>query len=312
MELIKAFNKEKRSPLSYGTADYGLNNEIDPLKSVLVHRPGPEVELVDDKNPWKWLFNKKYDLNKALLEYDTMIRMIKKEAGANVIFLHEPNKESHAIFPPNQSYVRDHGFMTPYGAIIGHSDQPRTYEEDFVMRKLVELDVPIIFKVFGTGMMEGGDVIYLDEETLLVGLSYRTNLAGYRQVKAVMEDFIVDRVIPVRLSPEVMHLDAVFNVASRTVAAMYSKAVPERFIKTVKRKGFDIVEVPKREAKTLAINWLCLAPGKILFIDGEEKMNITTRRKLERCGIDVVSLKMPELLGGDGGPRCLTMPLLRE
>jgi N-dimethylarginine dimethylaminohydrolase len=91
-----------------------------------------------------------------------------------------------------------------------------------------------------------------------------------------------------------------------------TKAVQEKFIKTVKRKGFDIVEVPKREAKTLAVNWLCLAPGKILFIDGEEKMNITTRRKLERYGIDVVSLKMPELLGGDGGPRCLTMPLLRE
>lgn len=310
--MIKAFNKGK-IPLSSTVAmDYGLNNEFDHLRSVLAHRPGPEVELIDEKNPWKWLFNKKYNLNKALLEYDTMIKLIKQETGANVIFLRDPDKESNVIFPPNQSYVRDHGFMTPYGAIVGHADQPRTYEEDFVMKKLVELDIPIIFKVYGAGMMEGGDVIYLDEETLLIGLSYRTNLTGYRQVKAVVEHFIVDRVIPVRLSPEVMHLDAVFNVASRNVVAVYPKAVPERFIKTVKRKGFEVVEVPKREAKTLATNWLCLAPGKILFIDGEEKMNIATRKKLERHGIDVISLKMPELLGGAGGPRCLTMPLSRK
>ncbi|MEM3054622.1 MAG: arginine deiminase family protein, partial [Candidatus Bathyarchaeia archaeon] len=312
LELIKAFNKKKHSLSARLTSDYGLNNEFDPLKSVLVHRPGPEVELVDEKNPWKWLFNKKYDLHKALLEYDDMIRLIRQETGANVIFLQDPDKESNIIYPPNQSYVRDHGFMTPYGAIIGHSDQPRTYEEDFVMRKLIELDIPIIFKVYGSGIVEGGDVIYLDEETLLLGLSYRTNLTGYRQVKAVMEGFIVDRVIPVRLAPEVMHLDTVFNVASRTVAAVYPKAVPKRFIKTIKRKGFEIVEVPKREAKTLAVNWLCLAPEKILFIDGEEKMNISTRKKLERHGIDIVSLKMPELLGGAGGPRCLTMPLSRK
>lgn len=306
MELIKTLNKRK-----YFIAEYGLKNEIDPLRSVLVHRPGPEIELVDEKNPWKWLFIKKYDLNKALQEYDEMISKIKQETGANIIFLKD-SKENNVIFPPNQSYVRDHGFMTPYGAIIGHASQPRTYEEYFVMRKLAELGIPILFKVYGSGFLEGGDVMYLDEKTLLIGLSYRTNLIGYKQVKAVMEGFIVDRVIPVRLSPDVMHLDLVFNVASKTVAAVYARAVPKGFIESVRKRGFEVIEVPKKDAETLAINWLCLSPGKVLFIDGEEKMNITTRKKLEKCGIDVVSIKMPELLGGAGGPRCLTMPLSRR
>jgi len=305
LELIKAYSKGR-------SLDYGLGNEIDPLKTLLVHRPGPEVELIDEENPWKWLFNKKYDLDKALIEYDNMIKLIKREAKANIIFLQDSKEEENMIFPPNQSYVRDHGFMTPYGAVMGNPDKPRTYEEYFVMRKLIELGIPIIFKVYGSGLMECGDVMYLDEETLLLGLSYRTNFMGYKQIKAVMEGFIVDRVVPVDLSPDIMHLDTVFNVASRTVAAVYPKAVPERFLRLVKRKGFDIVNVPEREAKTLATNWLCLAPSKILFIDGEEKMNIFTRKELERRGIDVVSLKMPELLGGAGGPRCLTMPLSRS
>lgn len=312
LALIKAFNREKCSLSTHLATDYGLNNEINPLKSVLVHRPGPEVELINEKNPWRWFFHKKYDLNKALTEYDNMIKLIKQETKATIIFLKDPNEDRTVIFPPNQSYVRDHGFMTPYGAIIGKSDSPRTYEEYFVMKKLFELDIPIIFKVYGDGAMEGGDAMYLDEETLLLGLSYRTNRAGFMQVKAVMEGFIVNRVIPVHLSPDVMHLDTVFNVASHTVAAVYPKAVPKSFIKFIKKKGFETINVPKREAETLATNWLCLAPGKILFIDGEKKMNIFTRKQLERHGIDVVCLQMPELLGGAGGPRCLTMPLSRN
>ncbi|NIR87487.1 hypothetical protein GWO13_07980 [Candidatus Bathyarchaeota archaeon] len=179
------------------------------------------------------------------------------------------------------------------------------------MRKLLELDIPIIFKVYGPGKMESGDVMYLDEKTLLVGNGYRTNEAAYEQIKAVLENWAVDRVVRVPLRPDIMHLDGVFNIASKTVAAMYHEAVPADFINLVEKKGFDIIRVSKKERNTLATNWLGLGPGKILFIDGEET-NIHTRRELEKRGIDVISFKMPELIGGAGGPRCMTMPLSRQ
>jgi len=312
LELIKTYGKGKSSLFPCETIGYGLNSETDYLKAVLMHRPGPEMELVDEREPWKkWLIARKPDLDKALPEYDNMVELIRQEAGANIIFLHNPSEENPAIFPPNQAYTRDHGFMTPYGAVIANNDSPRMYEEFFTMRKLLELDIPILFKVYGPGKMEGGDVMYLDEKTLLIGNGYRTNEAAFKQIKAVLENWAVDRVVRVPLGPDAMHIDGVFNIASRTVAAMYREAVSADFINLVKEKGFDIIRVAREERYTLAINWLCLGPEKILFIDGEET-NVHTRRELEKRGIDVISFKMPELIGGSGGARCMTMPLLRR
>lgn len=312
LRLIKTRGEGKNSLFPSEKLDYGLNSETDHLKAVLVHRPGPEIELVDERDPWKkWLMVRKPDLDNALPEYDNMIELIKREAGVNIVFLQPPSKENSPILPPNQAYTRDHGFMTPYGAVIANNDSPRMYEEFFTMRRLLEQDIPIIFKVYGPGKMEGGDVMYLDPKTLLVGNGYRTNEAAYSQIKAVLEDWTVDRVVRVPLGPNVMHLDGVFNIASETVAAVYSEAVPTDFIKLVKEKGFEMIHVPKEERRTLGTNWLCLAPGKILFIDGEET-NVHTRRELEKRGIDVISFKMPELIGGAGGPRCMTMPLWRQ
>jgi N-dimethylarginine dimethylaminohydrolase len=312
LELIKTHGKGKSSLFPSEKVDYGLNSETDRLEAVLVHRPGPEVELVDEEDPWKkWLMVRKPDLDKALPEYDNMIELIKRESGADVIFLHPPSEENPMIFPPNQAYPRDHGFMTPYGAVIANNDAPRMYEEFFVVRRLLELDIPIIFKIYGLGKMESGDVMYLDEKTLLVGNGYRTNEAAYKQIKAVLENWVVDRVVRVPLGPDIMHLDGVFNIASETVAVMYPETVPADFINLVKEKGFDIIRVPKEERRTLATNWLCLGPGKILFIDGEDT-NVHTRRELEKRGVDVISFKIPELIGGSGGPRCMTMPLSRR
>ena len=312
LELIKTHGKSKSLLFPREKVDYGLNSETDHLKTVLVHRPGPEMELVDEKDPEKWIMVRKPDLNKALPEYNNMIELIRREGGADTILLHTQSKENPMIFPPNQCYTRDHGFMTPYGAVIGNPDSPRMYEEFFTMRRLLELDIPIIFKVYGSGRMEGGDVMYLNDETLLVGLGYRTNVTGYEQIKAVLENWVIDHVVQVQLGSDIMHLDGVFNIASKTVAAVYPKAVPAEFIKFVEEKGFDIIRVPEEEYNTLATNWLCLGPEKIVFIDGEEEMNISTRRELEKRGIDVISAKIPVLLGGDGGPRCMTMPLLRR
>jgi N-dimethylarginine dimethylaminohydrolase len=312
LSLIRTRGEGKSSLFTSKKLDYGLNSETDHLKAVLIHRPGPEIELVDERDPWKkWLMVRKPDLDKALPEYDNMIGLIKREAGADIVFLQPTSNENSPILPPNQAYTRDHGFMTPYGAVIANNDSPRMYEEFFTMRKLLELDIPIIFKVYGSGKMEGGDVMYLDPKTLLVGNGYRTNAIAYRQIKAVLENWTVDRVVRVPLGPNVMHLDGVFNIASETVAAVYSEAVPTDFINLVKEKGFDMIQVPKEERRTLGTNWLCLGPGKILFIDGEET-NVQTRRELEKRGIDVISFKMPELIGGAGGPRCMTMPLRRQ
>ena len=298
-----------RSPIAPGErkAPFGLRSETGYLGGVLVHRPGTEVEEMDERYPWRWICDAKPDLPRAQDEHDQMVDHLRR-AGAEVYYLDE--WEPKTKVPVNEWFTRDHGFMTPYGAFIAYCDFPREGEEEFVARRLVDLGIPIVARVYGEGRMEGGDVIYLDERTLLVGQSYRTNREGFRQIQRVMEGAMVDRVIPVPLHREVMHLDTVFNIAGENVAAAYRQALPEDFLDFVQRRGFEVISIPPEEYPTLASNWLCVAPGKVLFIDGE-KHNIHTRKELERRGIEVIPFVMPELLKGAGGPRCMTFPLYR-
>ncbi|MEW6244039.1 MAG: arginine deiminase family protein [Bacillota bacterium] len=286
---------------------FGLKSETGYLQSVLVHRPGEEVNRMDEKYPWRWICDGKPDLAKAQAEHDEMCEMLRKE-GADVIYLDpwEPRTE----VPVNQWFTRDHGFMTPYGAVIGNCDHPREGEELFVTRRLLDLDVPVIGKVFGSGRLEGGDVLYLNGDILLVGLSYRTNVEGFTQVKRLLEGTVVREVVAVPLARDIMHLDTVFNIASKKVAAACKGALPEGFLRFVSEQGFDVIEVPEEEQKTLATNWLCVGPGRVVFIDGDT-LNVSTRRALEKKGIDIIPFRMPALLPGAGGPRCMTFPLAR-
>jgi arginine deiminase len=71
--------------------------------------------------------------------------------------------------------------------------------------------------------------------------------------------------------------------------------------------GVRTVEVPDEEFETLGPNVLALAPRVALAADG----NSQTRRRLEAAGVDVAVYASAELAKGDGGPTCLTRPLLR-
>lgn len=300
---------ERRSPIAPGerSARYGLRSETGYLGEVLVHRPGAEIEEIDERYPWRWICDGKPDLTKAQAEHDALVDQLRR-AGAEVRYLDE--WEPRTPVPVNQWFTRDHGFMTPYGAFLAYCEFPRQGEEEFVARRLVDLGVPIVARVYGQGRMEGGDVLYLDEKTLLVGLSYRTNREGFRQIQRVMEGAMVERVVPVPLRRDVMHLDTVFNVAGEGIAAAYNPALPEDFLELVERKGFEVIAIPDEEYPTLASNWLCVAPRRVLFADGETR-NVRTRQELEKRGVEVIPLPVPELLKGAGGPRCMTFPLYR-
>ncbi len=73
-------------------------------------------------------------------------------------------------------------------------------------------------------------------------------------------------------------------------------------------RGINVVEVPDEEFETMGANVLALAPRVALALDGNDE----TRRRMERAGVDVRVYRGEEIsLKGDGGPTCLTRPLLR-
>jgi N-dimethylarginine dimethylaminohydrolase len=101
---------------------------------------------------------------------------------------------------------------------------------------------------------------------------------------------------------------SVLSILDDDLAVVYPPLAPVRLLELLAERGVRTVEVPDEEFETMGPNVLALAPRVALATDG----NPETRRRLEAAGVDVEVYAGAELGKGDGGPTCLTRPLLRN
>jgi N-dimethylarginine dimethylaminohydrolase len=84
--------------------------------------------------------------------------------------------------------------------------------------------------------------------------------------------------------------------------------MPIRLLQLLAEREVEIVEVPESEFGSMGPNVLALAPRLALAVDG----NPETKRRMQRAGVEVVVYEGSEISHkGEGGPTCLTRPLLR-
>ena len=84
--------------------------------------------------------------------------------------------------------------------------------------------------------------------------------------------------------------------------------MPVRLVELLEERGIELVEVPDEEFETMGPNVLALGPRVALALAGNDE----TRRRMERAGVDVRVYQGDHISRpGDGGPTCLTRPILR-
>src|SRR5437667_165211 len=106
----------------------------------------------------------------------------------------------------------------------------------------------------------------------------------------------------------VLHLRSLLSPLDADLVVAYLPLLPVRLVQLLQELEIRIVEVPAGEFETMGPNVLALAPRVGLALEG----NPETRRRLERAGVDVSVYRGDEMSRkGDGGPTCLTRPLLR-
>jgi N-dimethylarginine dimethylaminohydrolase len=89
----------------------------------------------------------------------------------------------------------------------------------------------------------------------------------------------------------------------------YVPLVPIRLMELLEERGVQIVSVPDEEFESMGPNVLALAPRVALAVQG----NAETRRRMERAGVEVFDYEGSEISRkGEGGPTCLTRPVLRR
>jgi dimethylargininase len=286
-------------------APYGCQTMTDPLRRVLVKRPD-EAFAVDD--PARWNYPSRPDLDEARREHDALVEIL-SNAGAEVI--------EHPEAQPGRAdaiFVFDPVLITDRGAVILRMGKElRRGEEAALARRLREIGVPILAELGGEATAEGGDLLWLDHRTLAVGQGFRTNAEGLRQLRELMAGLGVE-VLPVELpyftGPEAcLHLLSLISLVDRDLAVVYPPLLPVPFWRTLRDRGFRLVEVPAEEFPTMGPNVLALAPAKCLMLED----NPVTRRRLEEAGCEVLTYRGQEIsLKAEGGPTCLTRPIWRS
>jgi N-dimethylarginine dimethylaminohydrolase len=203
-------------------------------------------------------------------------------------------------------YVYDPVLVTPQGAILlqpgkaGRRGEPEALVGD--------LPLPVLGRLEGDELAEGGDTVWLDERTLLIGHTYRTNSAGIDALRRLLPgvDVLAFHLPHFHGRGEVLHLRSLLNPVAAKLVVAYLPLLPVPLVELLEQRGIRIVEVPDDEFETMGPNVLGLPGARALALAG----NRVTKRRLEEAGIEVVEYAGDEISRkGDGGPTCLTLPV---
>ncbi|MEX2420579.1 MAG: hypothetical protein WD670_02060 [Actinomycetota bacterium] len=148
---------------------YGGQTLVEPLRRVLVRSPSQT-----DFARWRefgWLGEP--DLRVAATQHERLCEVL-RSAGAEVLFA-----DGVVEGDPDAIYMCDPAIMSDEGALVLRpGKEGRRVESSPIADAMRALGVPVAFEMQAPATAEGGDTMWLDERTLLIGRSYRTNEAG--------------------------------------------------------------------------------------------------------------------------------------
>lgn len=209
-------------------------------------------------------------------------------------------------------FVYDPVFVTGRGMVVLRQAKPvRSAEPPLLATELSALGVPEVGRLTGDARADGGDLCWLDQRTLAVGRGYRTNAAAHAQLRGLLAEEGVEVLsfdLPHDRGPgEVLHLMSLVSPVAERLAVVYEPLAPVALLEALTERGIRWVAVSGEEYSALGSNVLATGPGKVVMFDGAP--NVTAALRDE--GVEVTVVDCSEFAVGDGGPTCLTRPLLR-
>src|SRR5260370_19275190 len=126
--------------------------------------------------------------------------------------------------------------------------QRRRGEEAAMARRFEELGIPLHYTLHGEALAEGGDLLWLDHDTLAVGLGFRTNAEGLRQLQEALSSIAVQGVpaeLPHYTGPQAcLHLRSLISLVDQRTAVAYPSLLHGPFCHGLPRHGFRLTQRP--------------------------------------------------------------------
>jgi len=281
------------------SVDYGVTSMVAPLKRVAVRPPSPRGDY--SKAHWA----QPLDLDLLATQHADFVALL-TSLGVGVEILNPVDDMPDAIFTYDPAFVVPSGVIEFQGA-----KEVRAGEPPLLASELEGLGVPRVGRLTGTATADGGDMFWLDDTTLAVGRSYRTNQAAVDQIRAmVAPDGISVEVfdLPHDQGPEYcLHLMSVVSPIRDDLAVAFERLAPIALLQALAARGIEMISVPDEDYESLGCNVLTVAPGVVVIAEGNE----ATATLLRNHGVTVHTYNASEINKGEGGPTCLTRPIHR-
>jgi N-dimethylarginine dimethylaminohydrolase len=277
----------------------GVRSMTAPLRRVLVSSPALHGDFAAAgwRQPDPVLLQRQHESFCELLD----------GLGCEVVVAPAPEGLVDAVF------AYDPVFVTGAGSIVLQMAKPQRHGEPERLAAACELaGVPIAGGLSGAARADGGDLFWVDDNTLAAGRGYRTNAEAHRQLADLLarEGASLERCdLPHdRGAGHVLHLLSVVSPVADDLAVVFEPLAPVSLLELLDERGIRRVPIGADEYETIGCNVLAIRPGVVVVANG----NPNTRRALEALGVEVHEYAASELSKGDGGPTCLTRPLLRQ
>jgi len=282
---------------------------VDPIKKILLKHP--KSAFINQKTINEQYLKLNYfeapNFNKAILDYENFVSLLK---SFDIELHYLPEDKSTSL---DSIYTHDPCVISNNGVIICNmGKKSRLPESDAIEKFFNSIQIPILGKIKTPGILEGGDVVWIDNKTIAVGEGYRTNREGIEQLKHLLSDQVQDVIsvpIPHWNGPQdCLHLMSNLSPIDHNLYLVYSRLLPVSFRKYLLDQNIELIDVPDEEYESMGCNVLAVAPRKVIMISGNSK----TKQLLEKNNVEVYTYDGTEIsIKGAGGPTCLTRPFLR-
>lgn len=278
---------------------YGVTSMTAGLRRVLVRRPATAGD-------WAAAGWRRPDPKLLASQHEAFCELL-AGLGAEVEIAEQLGDQVDAV------YVHDPMVMTGRGGIALRMAKPaRTREPAAAAQALERLKIPVVGTLEAPAYADGGDRYWVDDKNVAIGLGYRTNRAGATALAGLMrpEGIHVETYdMPHDQGPaSVLHLQSFISAVTERLCVIFEPLAPVRLLHDLRERGTEWLAIDHDAYTAMGCNILAVRPGVVVMVDGVPSL----RRELERRGVEVHVYDGSELsLKGDGGPTCLTQPLLR-
>jgi N-dimethylarginine dimethylaminohydrolase len=290
-----------------GNRQFGAQSMAAPIRRVVMRSAASAMAGADRV---RWHYGPGFDAAKAGAQHAALAGLV-AASGATIEWL--PDVEDGLA---DSVFTHDPSLMTDSGAIILSMGKALRRPEPGLHEDVYRgLGIPILGRIEDPGQVEGGDCVWVDRRTLAVGRGVRTNEAGIRQLGDILAPLGVEVLgydLPLWQGEEAcLHLMSVISPLADDLALVYPPLLPVAFYQLLRDRGIRLVEGDPAEfaaSHGLSLNVLPTAPYEVIAVAGFPK----TAAAMEAAGCRVATFEADALcIACEGGPTCLTRPILR-